>query len=121
MLQAPSLLGNPSDATRETPFLRHAAMCVFGRLNAFASLPILMPWHVMTTISVSGPAGSGIAMARGLASAAMVAGAAAGPASTGRFSRLFDGLAAVPPGWGRPEREAAGLMNEGVVLPWLRC
>ena len=39
MLQAPSLLGNPSDATRETPFLRHAAMCVFGRLNAFASLP----------------------------------------------------------------------------------
>jgi type IV secretory pathway VirD2 relaxase len=61
-----------------------------------------MPWRAMTTISVSSPAGSGIAVAHGLASAASGARADAHPASTGRFIRLFDGLAAIPPGSARP-------------------
>lgn len=73
-------------------------MRVFWRLQAFVSLPIVMPWRVMTTISVSGPAGSGIAAVRGSVDAASVAGAAARAASTGRFSTLFDELAAILPG-----------------------
>jgi hypothetical protein len=62
-------------------------------------LPIVMPWRVMTTISAFGPAGFGIGAARGSAEAASVLGATVRPASTGRFSRLFDGLAAIPPAW----------------------
>ena len=70
----------------------------FWRLQAFVSLPIVMPWRVMTTISVSGPAGSGIAAGRGPGDAAAAPAAAARAASTGRRRTLIDELAAILPG-----------------------
>ena len=84
-------------------------------------LPIVMPWRVMTTISAFGPAGSEIGAARGSAEAAPVLGATVRPASTGRFSRLFDGLAAILPAWVTPGREVAGLTSEDAALRRPRC
>ena len=113
-------LGSPPDAALGPPLLRPATTLVFWRLQTFALLPIVMPWHAMMTTSVSGPEGSGIASTRGSTGAVPRAGAAVRPPSTGKFNRLFDGPAAIPPGWARPGRAAAGSTSGGEVPRWLR-
>ncbi len=96
-------------------------MRVFRRLQTFVPLPIVRPWRVMMMIFAFGRAGFGIGAARELESTAPVEGAVGGPASTGRFSRLFDGLAVTPPAWVTPGREGAALTSGGAVLRRPQC
>ena len=97
-LRAPSLEGIASAATLERPFLRHTTMREVCLLWVLARLPIVMPWHAMTTISDSGPVRSGIRAVRGSADAVPAACAPARQALLDRSSRPSGEPAAIPHG-----------------------